>query len=167
MPAPLLIDGLPATPEMPRRSAIEDCIDWAESRTGQLLIVAYPEDDEARREEAELFLRSEAVLVELAAPENFSRATDELVEAGAGGPATVVLLLGEHSPQIAHWLAGRSEEPAIVTEALFASSADNLRDAGIRIAGAIVLDLAGTLATVDNYTSETVSKIYLSSVFYR
>lgn len=164
---PFTIDGIPAVPEMPRRSAVEDCIEWAIERNGELLIVAYPENDEARREEAQLFLGAGAVLIELAAPENFSRATDRLVEAGAGGPATVVLLLGEYSPQITHWLAGRSTEPAIVTEALFASSVVNLRNAGIRVAGAIVLDLVGTLGTVDNYKNESASEIYLSSVFFR
>jgi len=165
--APLTINGIPARPEMPRRRAIEECIEWVVERDEDVLFAVYPEGDDARREEAELFRGAGAIIIAIPAPENYSRSTDTLVEAGAGGAATVVLLLGENAPQIAHWLGGRSEEPVIVTEALFADSVENLREAGVRIAGAIVLDLAGTLATVDNYRNGSVSEIYLSSDFYR
>lgn len=152
---------------MPRDVAIAGCLDWARTRDDGAILVGYPEGDESRLAEARILERSGAEILEIVAPENIGRSVDELIENGAVGDTTVVLLLGEYGPQIVQPLRGRSPDVAIVTEALFEASVDRMRDSGVGIDGAIVLDLVGTLDTVDNYDNGEDSDIYLSSIFYR
>lgn len=165
--APLLLDGAPLRPSFPRVEAIEECLGRVGERPDAGFIVAYPANDPDRGEEAAIFADAGAKALAVENPENFSRTTDELIENGAVGGATVVLLLGDHTPLVANWLRGRMPDVEIVIEALFQSSVERLRKAGVEIGGAIVLDLAGTLDTVDNYEKGTHSVIYLPSVFYR
>lgn len=63
------------------------------------------------------------------------------------GPVGVVLLAGEHTPTLAHALThnARTTEILLVAELFLASQGSRLRDAGIGVTGAIVVDLAGAV----------------------
>ena len=180
---------VPLVPAVDRSGAVLDALEWLAENDNAPLVIAYTdavrdaahldviergaaEPDAAMRSVVEPAANAQGemgvVFHRLERPgeeETSARRIGALLPDDAGG---VVLLAGEHSPGIArHLLENRSRHTLMVVPELFLpASGQRLRDAGIPVAAAIVLDLAGTLRALPMRLEDS-DDIHVRVVFFR
>ncbi len=166
-------DGGPRALRLPddRQGALESAAQWLSEETDLPILVVVPDQDARRQGEAGRLREVNPAITILTvstdgdAEQSMAGVRREIHR--NDGLAGILILSGDFGVSLARVISNSlPDPPPLVLELLFAAHGTRLRRAGIRIAGAVVIDLAETVRTLDK-DPEASEYVYMVSRFVR